>query len=329
MKKFFSILLCAALVFPSQASAAYVFNPFTKKLDATGSGTINAATAGYCAVYSAATGISGYSNCIFDEATGRLSVTEILTGGSAANFWIGGEDDGGGGLADWFSIGYGTTFGTTRFVKIIYSTATALLTFSNNGGSSSLQIDNSYTSSGSTDETSCIELQHGTTTAGKLCALKEEDFTSSGNRSAGIGLYVIKDGTVSRVGYVAASGNWIIGTGSTEDGKLNVDGSVVVNGADQSNTNLGLIVNKSQGATALSAFQIMGAIDPYAAYFDPTTEYVGLGTNAPAAKLHVVGEARITGVSGDGNGKAVCIKSDGNLGTCSDVVSVSGTCTCG
>jgi len=45
--------------------------------------------------------------------------------------------------------------------------------------------------------------------------------------------------------------------------------------------------------------------------------------------LHVVGEVNITGISGDGNGKAVCIKSDRTLGTCSDAVGGSGTCTCG
>ena len=41
------------------------------------------------------------------------------------------------------------------------------------------------------------------------------------------------------------------------------------------------------------------------------------------------GETKVSGVSGDGTGKAVCVKSDGNLGTCSDAVGASGTCTCG
>ena len=39
-------------------------------------------------------------------------------------------------------------------------------------------------------------------------------------------------------------------------------------------------------------------------------------------------EANIGGVSADGAGKAVCIKADGNLGTCSDAVGGAGTCTC-
>ncbi|HOX54705.1 MAG TPA: hypothetical protein PLC32_04580 [Candidatus Omnitrophota bacterium] len=59
-----------------------------------------------------------------------------------------------------------------------------------------------------------------------------------------------------------------------------------------------------------------------------TTGNVGIGISAPAAKLHVSGEARITGISGDGTGKAVCIKADGNLGTCTTAVGATGLCTC-
>ena len=56
---------------------------------------------------------------------------------------------------------------------------------------------------------------------------------------------------------------------------------------------------------------------------------LGVGTaGAPGAKLHVVGEAKITGISGDGSQRAVCVKSDGNLGTCSTVIAANGTCTC-
>ena len=56
---------------------------------------------------------------------------------------------------------------------------------------------------------------------------------------------------------------------------------------------------------------------------------VGFGTVAPGSTLHVVGEAQISGISGDGSGKVVCIKSNGELGTCSSVVASGGTCTCG
>jgi len=40
-------------------------------------------------------------------------------------------------------------------------------------------------------------------------------------------------------------------------------------------------------------------------------------------------ELKVGGVSSDGTGKVVCIKSDGNLGTCSDQPDGSGECTCG
>ena len=39
-------------------------------------------------------------------------------------------------------------------------------------------------------------------------------------------------------------------------------------------------------------------------------------------------EVTISKISGDGTGKAVCIKADGSLGTCTDAVVGGGTCTC-
>ena len=56
---------------------------------------------------------------------------------------------------------------------------------------------------------------------------------------------------------------------------------------------------------------------------------VGIGTANPGSTLEVNGETKITGISGDGSGKAVCVKADGNLGTCSSAVGAAGTCTCG
>ncbi len=40
------------------------------------------------------------------------------------------------------------------------------------------------------------------------------------------------------------------------------------------------------------------------------------------------GEVEIGAVSGDGAGKALCVKADGNIGTCTDAVGAGGTCTC-
>lgn len=55
---------------------------------------------------------------------------------------------------------------------------------------------------------------------------------------------------------------------------------------------------------------------------------LGVGNANPVAKLDVIGEVKFSGVSGDGNGKAVCVKSDGTLGTCTNQPNSSGVCTC-
>lgn len=51
--------------------------------------------------------------------------------------------------------------------------------------------------------------------------------------------------------------------------------------------------------------------------------------SAGAGDIKLNDEVEATGISGDGSGKAVCVKSDGNLGTCSDAPNGSGVCTCG
>ncbi|MBI2578078.1 MAG: hypothetical protein HYW26_00025 [Candidatus Aenigmarchaeota archaeon] len=56
---------------------------------------------------------------------------------------------------------------------------------------------------------------------------------------------------------------------------------------------------------------------------------VGIGDTTPDAMLDVAGEIRADGVSGDGTGKVICVKSGGNFGTCSSGVASDGTCTCG
>lgn len=45
--------------------------------------------------------------------------------------------------------------------------------------------------------------------------------------------------------------------------------------------------------------------------------------------IKLAAEVEATGISGDGSGSVVCVKADGNLGTCSDAPDGSGNCTCG
>lgn len=54
---------------------------------------------------------------------------------------------------------------------------------------------------------------------------------------------------------------------------------------------------------------------------------VGLGS-ARWQDLNLSGEIKIGGISADGAGKVACVKSDGNLGTCTNQPNASGVCTC-
>ena len=100
---------------------------------------------------------------------------------------------------------------------------------------------------------------------------------------------------------------------------------------------------RSNSATGISLINgaMTATIPGYAIQGDLTTGigsagngYVSLIANATEAmRLSPVGgtlngEFEVTGISGDGSGKAVCIKSDGDLGTCTDAVNATGYCTC-
>ena len=54
---------------------------------------------------------------------------------------------------------------------------------------------------------------------------------------------------------------------------------------------------------------------------------ISLGENGNY--LELIDDVKITSISEDGEGKVVCIKSDGTLGTCEDRPDLEGKCTCG
>jgi hypothetical protein len=114
-----------------------------------------------------------------------------------------------------------------------------------------------------------------------------------------------------------------IGAGTTGTGNISIVAPIYIAANTQkSTTKYGFYLGTMSGATSNYELYIAGTADSYFA------GDVGIGTNNPGAELHVVGEANITGISGDGVGKVVCIKSGGNLGTCSSVVNATGGCTC-
>lgn len=74
---------------------------------------------------------------------------------------------------------------------------------------------------------------------------------------------------------------------------------------------LSIADNSSNAAVAITQLGAGSAIE-----FE-TTKFVVSGT----------GELKFAGVSGDGTGKALCVKSDGNVGSCTDTPT-GGACTC-
>jgi len=82
------------------------------------------------------------------------------------------------------------------------------------------------------------------------------------------------------------------------------------------------IVSKSTGFTYDgSRFLVTGRTS--------ITQSLDVGSAIAGGTLNVSGEINVTGVSNAGVGKAICVKADGNFGTCSSAVDSGGACTCG
>lgn len=56
--------------------------------------------------------------------------------------------------------------------------------------------------------------------------------------------------------------------------------------------------------------------------------YLNSNSATPVIQSTIDEEFNVKSIKSDGSGKVVCIKSDGNLGTCSDQPAANSTCSC-
>ena len=91
--------------------------------------------------------------------------------------------------------------------------------------STELILENTFTASGSTDEIIQLQARFGGYDASYIITGKEEDFTTSANRSSFMSFTTRKDGTLAEKMRIDSSGNVGIGTSSPTQ-KLDVSGTV-------------------------------------------------------------------------------------------------------
>jgi len=132
--------------------------------------------------------------------------------------------------------------------------------------------------------------------------------------------FEIKDaGATSRFIFDTVGMKMGIGT-AAPDRSLSIDGA-------GSNTNVHLFNTASGGTTSDGTDLVFDGTN--AQLRNRETGRLSFWTdNSLAMNIDSTQEINMTGISSDGNGKVVCIKADGNLGTCTDQPGVGGTCTC-
>jgi len=135
------------------------------------------------------------------------------------------------------------------------------------------------------------------------------------------------------------SDDWVNISGDALTGVLQSDSNIETD-ADVVATNIQISdtaywgtssISRVAGGRDLLVYLGTGRDNYFAPYYD--NEY-SLGNSSHrwrdfySMNATIYGDVNITSVSGDGSGKVVCIKADGNLGTCSDAPGAGGTCTC-
>jgi len=160
---------------------------------------------------------------------------------------------------------------------------------SNNGTSTSLRITNSFSETGSTDETADIDFYQGSSggyfTSGRVRSFREGDYFSANTQiTGGLSFWTQTSNAIPANGFtekmrITSTGNVGIGT-TTPQSTLEVHGSAVFNeGSGDFDTRI-----ESDGNADM-------------VFVDASTDRVGIGTNTPSSTLSVNGSVNASSLS--------------------------------
>lgn len=144
-----------------------------------------------------------------------------------------------------------------------------------------------------------------------------------------VGTKTVGIGKVNPSARLEVNGTSRFGDGGSNYMSTDIDGDLLFVGTSNYLVSLGQAAFKAQVAETAGLW-FMGTPGRYAFTDTGGDEIFTIAATNGATDGDTVieGELKSAGIYSDGSGKAVCIKSDGNLGTCTDAVGASGTCTC-
>jgi hypothetical protein len=160
---------------------------------------------------------------------------------------------------------------------------------SNNGTSTSLRITNSFSETGSTDETADIDFYQGSSggyfTSGRVRSFREGDYLSANTQIAG------------GLSFWTQTSNAIPANGFTEKMRITSIGSVGIGTTNPQST---LEVHGSavfNEGSVNSDFRVESDENANMVFVDASMDRVGIGTGTPSKTLDINGEVRIATVS--------------------------------